>query len=538
MRPLPALQLLAGLVALALASTVVVRGNEGTEASPDAAPAEVLTELGEPPATAAPSAGPPTEASTDTSAAPSPEPPVPVSRPALQARLEALLTSPAFAMSGATVGVAVRDEHGRAVVDVASDTPLLPASTMKMVTAASALLTFGAEHRFGTVAGVTAPVTRNGTVVGDLVLVGSGDPVLGTPTYERWIYPARPRTPLEELADGVVASGVRRITGAVVGDGNAFIADSVADGWPEHYLWELDARHITGLTVDGGLGYTVDERADPPQVTIELTEEPARLTAAAFARMLVERGVTIERGARAAPEASDIVEVVASVESPPLGDILRHMVERSDNQVADTLFQTAGVARAGVGSWAMGELAARAALATVGVTARGLAFADGSGLSREDRLTAGFLADLDAAMGSSPWADVWWDSLAAVGREGTLRNRLRGTIAEGRFLGKTGTLDDVKAVTGVVLGPGDRRYHLAVVANDARGADRTAVSVLMDELVLALVEDLEGCRREPLPVPSPTASPTAGAATAPATVPPYRLVCPATDEPDDQGDAP
>ncbi|MBW3618962.1 MAG: D-alanyl-D-alanine carboxypeptidase/D-alanyl-D-alanine-endopeptidase [Actinobacteria bacterium] len=523
MRPAATLQLVAGVAVLALGATLTVRGITDSAASPGVAPTEQLTAVGEAPGTPAATstpAGPPPTASPE----PAPEPPVPVSRPALQTRLWELLTSPSFAMTGATVGVAVRDEHGRAVVDVASDEPLLPASTMKLVTAASSLLTFGSGHRFETIAGVTQPVTVNGAVVGDLVLVGSGDPVLGTPLYEQWIYPARPRTELEDLADAVVASGVRRITGGVVGDGTAFVAGSVARGWPEHYLWELDARHISGLTVDGGLGYGVDEFADPPQVTIELTEEPARLAAAALARMLVERGITIERGSRATSEASDIVEVVGRVESPPLADILQHMVERSDNQVADTLFQTAGVARAGTGSWTMGELAARAALAGVGVSAPGLVFADGSGLSRDDRLTAAFLADLDAAMGSSPHAAVWQESLAAVGQEGTLRNRLRGTIAEGRFLGKTGTLDDVKAVAGVVLGPDARRYHLAVIANDASGADRTRVAVLMDELVLALVEDLDGCTRRPLELPSPTPAPTA---PAPVQVPPYRLDCPA-----------
>lgn len=537
MRPPTLAKLAGGLALLALGATVALRGPGGGPASTtDPATIVAAPEVGPDTAVATPEetvATPAAEATVE----PSPEPPVPVDRPALQARLQELLTSPSFAMTGATLGVAVRDEHGRAVADLASGEPLLPASTMKLVTAASALLTFGADHRFETVAGVTAPVTGNGTVVGDLVLVGGGDPVLGTSLYQRWIYPARPRTALEDLADAVVASGVQRITGGVVGDGNAFTADTVARGWPEHYLWELDARHISGLTVDGGLGYAVDELADPPQVTIELTEEPARLAAAAFAHLLVERGVTIERTARAAPETSEIVDVVARVESPPLADILEHMVERSDNQIADTLFQTAGVARAGTGSWAMGELAARAALASVGVRGSGLVFADGSGLSRDDRLTAGVLADLDAAMGSSIHAQVWWDSLAAVGQEGTLRNRLRGTLAEGRFLGKTGTLDDVKAVAGVVLGPDDRRYHLAVIANDAAGADRSTVAVLMDQLVLRLAEDLYGCTREPLAAATPTAAgtPTAAASLVPTPAPtprayvaPYRLDCPET----------
>ena len=511
--------LLAGLVA-----SVVVTLRGGDAAVGDLPPAATDVEAPLP----TPSAPPPPSPLPVPSPSPAP-PPVPSTRPALQARLESLLASPDLALRDASVAVAVTDGYGRPVVSHRADELVLPASTLKLVTAASALVTYGPDFRFETRVGLTQPLTASGTVIGDLVLVGSGDPVLGTPVYERWIYPARPRTPLEQLADRVVAAGVERITGGVVGDGTVFSGDTVASGWPERYVSDLDARHISGLTVDGGLGYAVDETADPPRVDIEVASDPARLAARELSRLLVERGVTVERGSRSAPAAPEVVETVARIDSPPLRDILQHMVKRSDNQVADTLVQAVAVSRTGTGTWAMGGLSARAALASLGVEGDGLVFRDGSGLSREDRVTARFLADLDAAMAASPHRDDWWSLMAVAGQEGTLRRRLRGTLAEGRFLGKTGTLDDVKAVAGVVLGPGEERYHLAVVANEARGADRTVASVLMDELVLALAEDLQGCRREPLAAPTPAPSPAPR--PSPPHVPPYRLVCPGTGEP-------
>lgn len=509
--------LLAVLAALALLAVVVSMLR--LEGAPDggaggelAVPAPVPTVEREDAAAPAPVAEPP------------PPPPVPASRPALQARLEALLRSPHLPLLEAQLGVAVRDEEGRTVIEHHADRPLLPASTMKLVTAAAALATFGPEHRFRTVAGVTQPVTRNGTVVGDLVLVGAGDPVLATPAYQRWVYPTRPRTPLEELADAVVDAGVRRITGGVVGDGSAFTGTTLASGWPEHYLADLDARHISGLTVDAGLATRIVEHTDPPEVTVRPVEEPAALAAAALARLLRDRGISIERGARAvdAVETTPVVETVGAVSSPPLHDILVHMVRRSDNQVADTLLRTTAVARAGTGSWSMGALAARASLASLDVDAPGVVIADGSGLSRNDRLSAALLADLDLAMGRSLMAEQWWGLMAVAGREGTLRGRLRGTLAEGRLLGKTGTLADVQALAGVVLGDDGRRYHFAVIANHVGGVDRTVVTVLMDELVLALAEDLAGCRRRPVAAP-----PEASEPPSPPHVPAYELDCPA-----------
>lgn len=462
-----------------------------------------------------------------------PEPPaVPASRAALQERLSTVLADPLLAVSEGSVSVDIRDGYGRPVHEQMADAPRLPASTMKLVTAAAALRTFGPDHRFETSARTAVPVTGNGTVVGDLVLVGAGDPVLGTPIYGELIYPSRPRTRLEDLADEIVAAGVERITGSVVGDGTAFEGDGLARGWPDRYLSSFDARYISALTVDSGIAY--DVRATEARDLIATIEpDPAALAARALWRLLVDRGVTIESGAESAALPTEAAVTVATVESAPLVDILTHMVRRSDNQVADTLFLTTGWRRTGIGTWNAGAVAARAVMGELGLDGRGTVLADGSGLSRDDRLTARLLAELDQAMARTEDADTWWRLMAVSGREGTLRRRLRGTIADGRFLGKTGTLDDTKSVVGTVFGPDERRYHLAVIANDVVGRDQRIVGVLMDELVLALEEDLFGCARGPVPAPpapsDTTADPTASASPSPLEAPyvaPYELRCP------------
>ena len=82
--------------------------------------------------------------------------------------------------------------------------------------------------------------------------------------------------------------------------------------------------------------------------------------------------------------------------------------------------------------------------------------------------------------------------MAITGESGTLRNRLRGTIADGRFAGKTGTLRDTSGLVGTVEGSGGQRYHLAVLANDA-GEGRWLARALADELIQLLTADLDGC---------------------------------------------
>lgn len=459
--------------------------------------------------------------------APSPSPsPTPPADPhaALRARLLAVLADPGLALPDGTVSVAIRDAAGRTVLDVEADRPLLPASTQKLVTAAAALQALGPDHRFVTQAVATGPVGDDGTLDGDLVLVGSGDPVLGTAGYGRYVYPVRPRTPLEELAVRIRTRGILRVAGHVVADSGRFAGVTTAPGWKQRYFWDFDARHITGLTVDGGLvvalllpdeegtaksegmaapDATATEAPDPgvlleavpddvhPDVVLRLSEDPERDAARQFQRLLEARSIAV-RPEVAVDPAPASGTVIAAVESDPLRDILRHTVQRSDNHAADTLFRELGVRVMGDGTWEGGAQGVRQALGGLGLPWSGVVLADGSGLSRSDRLTAAFLAELDVAMAASSMGDVWTSLMAISGREGTLRHRLRGTAGEGRFFGKTGTLDDVAAVAGHVTGPAGAVFHLAVVGNDVHGGEREVVRRIVDQLTLALVAEVDG----------------------------------------------
>jgi serine-type D-Ala-D-Ala carboxypeptidase/endopeptidase (penicillin-binding protein 4) len=442
-------------------------------------------------------------------------PPPPATRDGLTAVLRRL-TAGAVEQSGSgTIAVLVVDEHGRELVSHAPDEPVMPASTLKIVTAAAALTTFGADGTFTTSIEATAPIDGDGVLRGDLLLVGGGDPVLATDEYRRWVYPARPQTPLESLADDLVTAGLRRVDGDVIGVVDGYSGPRVATGWPERYFWDFDARYHDGLTVDAGLrtivrfpepdeddleGAATDGAADEapdapppaPTVLIDHTPDPALHATTELVRVLQERGVEVVGGPTTEPPTAPSVGRLARIESPPLVDLLRFAVQRSDNQVTDGLFRAVGRARTGEGSFEAGDRALRQVLERFSIATDGLHFADGSGLSRDDRMTVRALVDLDRAMQRSRHAPTWTSLMAVMGESGTLDARLRGTAAQGRFAGKTGTLQDVTGLVGTVHGPGAGRYHLGVIANDA-GAARWMARTLADELVLALVGDLDRC---------------------------------------------
>ncbi len=191
--------------------------------------------------------------------------------------------------------------------------------------------------------------------------------------------------------------------------------------------------------------------------------------------------------------------------------------------MADTIFRLLGAVGAD-GTWGGASRAVHRALDPLGLDWTGVRLSDGSGLSRTDRLTASFLADLDEAMMSTADAPRWREVMAVAGQTGTLRGRYRGTPANGAVHGKTGALRDVRALAGSVDGPstGDvtqpYRYHFAIVGNELTGADAGRLRRIMDLVVLALAADLRGCG-DWMP-PTPPAEPAAS------EPPPEAAVCP------------
>jgi serine-type D-Ala-D-Ala carboxypeptidase/endopeptidase (penicillin-binding protein 4) len=475
---------------------------------------------------------------------PTPATPVPASRDALSGWLEEVVAEAHDVAEDLELGVLVVDEAGREVVASDPDRPLLPASTLKQVTAAAALTTLGPATQLRTVVDATAGVDEAGVLDGDLIVVGSGDPTLVTEEYARFVYPARPRTSLDELADQLVASGLSRVTGSIRGSAPAFGDPSLPAGWRDSYLDTLDGRYVAGLTVDGGLvtdirlpdlgdddeegdgeeGVDGDEEAEedegppvniltqlaaldsdvPPTVLTSLAPDPVQHVADEFTRMLRERGVEVDGPPTTAPVERPVTGRLAAVTSPPLAEVLRFTVQRSDNHLADALAVVTARTRTRDGSWAAVPRAFEQVLDRFGVPTEGAVFADGSGLSRDDRLTARLLVELDRQMtGSARFGGTWRSLQAVAGESGTLDGRLRGTPAEGRLLGKTGTLRDVAALTGQVIAVDadpeghaardEPRYHLAVLGNEADGLGRAVTRALVDEIALALVADLDGC---------------------------------------------
>lgn len=465
-----------------------------------------------------------------------PSPTAPVARPTVgtAARRPAPSRSTLLATTPRGVGTLKRDlnhlvasstnsgDWGIAIVSLTrgdtlfmrdADEMLLPASTMKLYTAAMAFDRFGPAHQFRTDILRDGELGEDGTLTGDLYLKGAGDPSLGQ-RYRAWHGGV---APMEAIADLVYATGVRRITGGVIGDASAFENRRVPEGWRTRYLQAGYAARVSALSVNENIanvvvrataqGATVsfdeplidipiystvqvrpgqrgarisvwqDTTADrfrvtgwigalsPERTYRVVVEQPEQFAAAAFRAALEKRGIVVEggTGAATAPVTSQRLTAWAS---PPLAQLVVTMNGESNNHFAELLFRNAARSVSGVGSAEAANEALRSFLSErVGVRRDAVYAADGSGLSTLDRVTARSMVQLLAYAGSAPWGQVFQATLPVAGRTETMRTRMQRTPAADNLRGKTGTTNDVTSLAGYVTTQDGEQLAFAFIYN-------------------------------------------------------------------------
>lgn len=367
---------------------------------------------------------------------------------------------------------------GRVLLEKDPDTPVVPASTLKLLTAVVALETLDpGSHLTTIVQARQAP--RDGVIEGDLYLIGGGDPLLTTAGYTvTFENPSQLSNDFGQLADRIVAAGVREIRGGIVGDESRYDHERWIPTWPQRYQREGYVGPLSALTVnDGSTGLSL---APNEPARLRKPGEPALLAAETLRTLLEDRGVRVA-GAPSTGRAPAGATVIATLESPPIRDLVGEMIADSDNTTAELLVKELGVATRGEGTTRAGLDAIGDELAQLGLPAAGIELRDGSGLDPQNRVTCSLLvAALDRAGPDS----VLGRSLPVAGRTGTLRKRMRDTPAEGRVRAKTGTLAEVNALAGFVEADSGATLTFAYVIN---GPDQPRGLVPLDELAMALV---------------------------------------------------
>ncbi|WP_367128815.1 D-alanyl-D-alanine carboxypeptidase/D-alanyl-D-alanine-endopeptidase [Saccharothrix sp. HUAS TT1] len=456
---------------------------------------------------------------------------------ALARDLDAIITDPALA--GADVGLVVRHaDTGEVLFAREGDRRAQPASNGKLFSSAAVLDLLGPDHRFRTTVAAAGRV-RAGVLTGDLHLRGTGDPTVLAADYDA-------------LAARVAAAGVRVVLGRLVADDTWFDSVRLGAGWawddePYYYNAQIsaltvspdtdyDAGSVIVRVAPGAAGAPATVATEPPTdyVTIDSTavtgppgsapgvsverrhgtnvisvrgsvpaggavesewstvREPTGLVTSLFHDSLTRHGVRVVGGTGAGATPAD-ARVLAEHLSMPLSRLLVPFMKLSNNMHAEILVKTAGRAVHGEGSWGAGLRAVSAKLGELGVDPAALSLRDGSGLSRMDQVAPDQVASLLLAARGEPWFRTWYDSLPVAGAGdrmvgGTLRNRMRGTPAEGNARAKTGTLTGVSALSGYVTTAAGTPLVFAMISNDTL----TSAKRFEDAVVVRLASDRDG----------------------------------------------
>jgi D-alanyl-D-alanine carboxypeptidase/D-alanyl-D-alanine-endopeptidase (penicillin-binding protein 4) len=397
----------------------------------------------------------------------------------LRRDLDVAFAGAGFDGSDGRACLVVHDEQGRQLYARQPDLSLVPASTVKLLTAAAVLDRLGTDARFTTEVRAERPPV-GGVVEGDLWLVGGGDPLLATDDFAAAAgVPGRPRpsSRLEELADRVVASGVREIGGRVLGDESRYDTVRYVPTWRPVYIDDGESGALSALTLNSGFA-----RLQPTPLP---TVAPAAAAAFALTALLERRGVQIAGvGEDVAPTGA---VAVAALESLTMRDVVAEMIQHSDNTTAELLTKELGFRFGGRGSTEAGLSVIRAnASAALGPAAADLVLADGSGLDRANRATcAAVVALLDRDDAERALRPV----LPIAARSGTLSRRFVGTPAAGRIAAKTGSLEGVVALSGYAR---DEQNHVLVFSALVSDPQADVARVLVDQIALLLANHPNG----------------------------------------------
>jgi D-alanyl-D-alanine carboxypeptidase/D-alanyl-D-alanine-endopeptidase (penicillin-binding protein 4) len=409
----------------------------------------------------------------------------------VRAAITSLVGAPVL---GSKVNVSVVDAAtGGQLFEQNADLMITPASTTKLLTAATVLAARGPAYRLATraVAGANP---------GEVVLVGGGDPTLAVNAKGQFPGAAR----LDKLADQVEKALGGRPPTKVLIDTSLYAGDTTAPGWDGDVIGGGQVARIQSLMTNAGRITPVHhEVGGDPRFS-----NPALSAGKAFAKQLGLPSNAVSAGKAPAAAPADQASPAATrsagaatdpapgtelgkVESPPLVHVVDWMLEQSDNVIAETMARQVALAAGKEASFAGAAEAMIAKLGELGLPADEATLADASGLSRRNGISPKLLTDLLtlAASGKHPELSGMFGGLPVAGWSGTLRTRFvtptPNRIGQGLVRAKTGTLTGVNTIAGELVTKDGRLLVFAIMAG-ATGESAVARQAL-DKIVAKLV---------------------------------------------------
>jgi len=439
-------------------------------------------------------------------------------------------------LASGDVSISIRDRvTGELLYNYNGETPIKPASNMKLITTAAALEFLGKDYRFTTSLYTSGKLNKD-VLKGDIYLKGEGDPTL---TVED----------LQQFAQELKAQGINKIDGRIVGDDKWFDDELLTPGiWAddESYYYAAPISSLTtspnsdydsgtiivdvsgstigqapvvqatphlgdleivnqAVTVEPGQSNTVtiirsyrtNQVVISGNLPIDKTKRewvtvlhPTTHTLTMFEAVLAEAGIEYTKGKLFRAATPKSANLVALKKSMPLEQLLIPYMKLSNNGIADILIKTMGKVENHHGSTKAGLKVVNEYGNSIGLSMKDWSFEDGSGISHANNVSSIAVSDLLFKVQGEDWFSTFFTSLPVAGNSdrmvgGTLRNRLKDPLTAGKVFAKTGSLTGVSALSGYLEGSSGKQYIFSVLVQNQSGA----VSVI-DEIVKVMATEL------------------------------------------------
>jgi D-alanyl-D-alanine carboxypeptidase/D-alanyl-D-alanine-endopeptidase (penicillin-binding protein 4) len=457
----------------------------------------------------------------------------------IQSKIRQYLKRPG--VRSAQWGIQILDPaDNKVLVEVNPDKPFLPASVLKVVTTSAAIEKLGPDFRYRTGVYTNGTLDAEGSVSGDIILVGRGDPNLVDTYGELNRKPA-----LLDLAEQLRDLGIKEIQGDIIGDDSYFNIDSPVKGWTASDLKTLYGAPVNALSINNNVIWVTaspSKYKKPVLINIEpgtsyfrirnqavtgsrkgrrtlsarllrgtntivvsgrlpssqtyrqpiVLEKPAETTATIFKEELQRQGITIHgkvstiHDRDTSREERDDWALLAEHQSLPLTRALEIINKHSQNLHAEMLLRTLGAEFLEEGTNEAGLEVVRDFLVEAGIDSEKIRLNDGCGLSRENFLTPRFQTSLLEFLSSRPYFNLFINTLSISGTDGTLRNRLSALEVKGSVHAKTGTLNGVNTLSGYITTLSGRNLIFSIFANRVTAEAR--VKRTIDEICSLFVK--------------------------------------------------
>jgi len=455
-------------------------------------------------------------------------------------------------MSAASISIYIYDDSLQEIVfEHNPNLALIPASTMKLVTTATALETLGARRNFSTTIQYSGEIIDGHILKGNIYIRGGGDPALGSKyfkkTYGNFI---------SKWANSILALGIDSITGRVIADARVFSLEYVPTTWsygetgdyyctaasglsaydnryeltfygnnksilkgtknntkpfiPDFYFENKTTvisgkkksvyflgepyshkRILKGNIPVGNKFYSLEASIpDPPYlVAYQLSEKLENSDIKIGNKPSTLRRLKYENDSVYKSAISQKRTAIISQYSPSVASIIGVTNRVSNNLFAEHLLAQMGLKKYGTGDAEAGTKAVVRFWKNKGLDVRGMNIYDGSGISRYNSLTAKQLVSVVLYMkDSSNNFNTYYNSLAISGESGTLRSFCDGTVAEGKIRAKSGTMSRVRSYAGFVETNSGRNLIFAFTINNY-SCHTSQTKIMMENFMIKLVEN-------------------------------------------------